>query len=64
MNPHWILGKRVDKVWLRPFKDGKGGTAHDPIIEFGDGSRISFTVEETEVGEYGVRINYQPPPDL
>lgn len=34
--------------------------AHDPVIFLDNGASLSFTVEETDGGEYGVCINYHP----
>ena len=59
LNPRWIEGKTIAYVALRPFDDGKGGTAHDPVIGFTDGSKIAFVTEETEVGAYGTTIIYR-----
>ena len=61
-NPRWVVGKTVASVDMRPGDDGRGGTAHDPVITFTDGSRIRFVTEETETGEYGVDIAYHKPP--
>jgi hypothetical protein len=63
INPKWLIGKTIAKVEMRPFNsrdNGEKGTAHDPHITFTDGSRIWFTTQETEVGEYGTCISYEP----
>jgi len=60
MNPKWIEGKTIKSVDMNPFPDGRGGTAHGPVITFEDGSRISFYTEETDTGEYGTSIVYTP----
>lgn len=60
--PKWIVGKTVASVDMGRFSDGRGGTAHTPVIEFTDGSKILFSTEETDVGEYGTSILYLPPP--
>jgi hypothetical protein len=60
-NPNWLKRKTVQKVDMNPFERGlyhPRGKTYDPIIWFTDGSRISFVVDETEVGEYGIRISY------
>lgn len=61
-NPKWIIGKTVAKVDMRVFRKEEFGrsTATDPIIIFTDGSRITFTTQETEIGTYGTAINYYP----
>mgnify|MGYP001582537152 CR=1 FL=1 len=61
MNPKWIIGKTVASVDMQPYDDGRGGTAHDPVITFTDGSSIRFQIEDTE-GAMGVDILYFKPP--
>lgn len=51
-----LIGKRIQDIDLRPFDDGRGGSAYDPVIILGDGTRIVFHVQETEVGQYGVEF--------
>jgi len=34
----------------------RGGIATDPTIQLDDGSVIQFVVQETETGEYGVKL--------
>jgi len=51
---HLFKGKVVDRVDWRQFDDGRGGTAHDPLIVFTDGSALVFMTEETNTGDYGV----------
>lgn len=55
---HLFKGKVIDRVDWRPFDDGRGSVAHNPIIIFTDGSALQFVVEETDVGEYGVYPAY------
>jgi hypothetical protein len=62
-NPQWIVGKTIASVEMNPFPRGlheesRRGIAHNPVIWFTDGSRIEFSTEETEVGEYGTAISY------
>jgi len=40
----------------RPFDDGRGYTVTDPVIRLEDGRRLYFLVEETETGQYGVKL--------
>jgi hypothetical protein len=53
-----IIGKRIARVLLRPFKTDNAGcpaeATYDPRIEFTDGTAMYFSVDETETGEYGV----------
>jgi hypothetical protein len=61
-NPKWIVGKTIKSIDMRPFDSGghayKREKAFDPIITFDDGSSITFSTQETEVGEYGTDITY------
>lgn len=51
-----LVGRRIVAFDARPFQDGRGGTAHWPIIWLDDGSFLSFEVEETDTGDYGIRV--------
>ena len=57
-----IIGKRIVAVCLNRFstgrKTGKGGTAwsFDPVLVLDDGTQVGVTVEETDVGRYGVSL--------
>ncbi len=53
-----LIGKRVRSIRLRPFDASNGGgRAFAPIIEFEDGSRLTFNVQEVEAaGDYGVEL--------
>lgn len=51
-----LLRRRIVAVDLRPFPDGRGGRAFDPLLVLDDGSTLSFDVTETDVGAYGVRV--------
>lgn len=55
-NTSKLKGKRILGVDLRPFQDGRGGVAFDPIIYLDGGICLTFTVKETET-DYGVAIN-------
>ena len=67
-----LIGRRIVAVDWRPFDTGRpliaGAGArmtHNPILYLDNGTALQFTVEETEVGEYGVRIGIsrQTPPN-
>ena len=47
------LGKWVDRG---PFAEAPPGGAitYDPVLILDDGTRVSFRVHETEIGEYGI----------
>ena len=51
-----LVGKAIRHVSLHPVPDGRGGAVCSPVIEFFDGSRLLFDVQETDVGIYGVRF--------
>lgn len=53
-----LVGRAIVAVELRPFTDGRGGTAYDPVITLDNGARLTFSVAETAVGVYGVDPNY------
>lgn len=56
-----LVGRRITAYDARRFLRGRGRqVAHDPIIIIDDGAFLSFTVEETDSGEHGVRVNYHP----
>lgn len=56
-----LLGRRIVAVNLRPFADGRGGRAFDPLLVLDDGSTLSFGAMETDVGCYGVRVLIETP---
>jgi len=53
-----LIGRRIVAVDLYPFADGRGGTATQPVLHLDNGRRVWFTVQETEVGEYGVAFGF------
>jgi hypothetical protein len=55
-NVKHLVGRKIVSVDMRPFDDGKGGVAHNPLLILDNGRRLFFVAEETEVGEYGVQI--------
>lgn len=58
-NPSWVIGRTIVAVRMNPFDDGKGGTAHAPVLELDNGAQLHFVTEETEMGEYGTSIAYR-----
>lgn len=62
--PRHVEGKRIVRLELHPFSDGRGKTAYAPVITLEDGSRLHFHVQETEGGAYGVRIDRNVPYDV
>lgn len=50
-----LKGRTIKEVRLRPFRDGRGGWATNPLIIFEDGSHLFFEVQETET-DYGVQL--------
>lgn len=60
-NPRWIIGRKIVEVDMHPFATGLHqpmGTTYAPVFTLDNGARIKFSVDETEVGEYGVRPVY------
>lgn len=63
LNDH-LRGRRIVKVKRNPFRKSdiaRDGWAHNAEIILDDGSRLTFSVEETETGEYGIDFVYWPP---
>lgn len=56
-----LVGRTIVAVDLGTFDDGRGGGAHDPTFVLDNGARVTFTVEETEAGVYGVAPTYRAP---
>jgi hypothetical protein len=58
-----LRGKTIARVFFHPFDPNQDGSTTikdkvtDPEIVFTDGSRLRFSVEETEIGEYGVALS-------
>ncbi len=52
-----LKGRRIVSVKLHPFDPSNGQeAATDPVIMLDDGSILRFSVQETDVGEYGVEL--------
>ncbi len=49
-----LVGRRVVALTPNPFDDGRGGVSYDPQIELDNGAILTFTVDETDTGDYGV----------
>lgn len=56
-----LAGKRIKRALLNPFPDGRGGKAYSPSLLMEDGTIVRFSVQETDVGEYGVDPTVTPP---
>lgn len=56
-----LEGRRIVGFEANRFPDGRGGTAHRPVIVLDNGARLTFVTEETEIGDYGVACVYHPP---
>jgi len=56
-----LTGRTIIEVDLQPFKDGRGGTVYNPVLTLDNGAEISFIVQPTDVGRYGIGIGYRPP---
>jgi hypothetical protein len=51
-----LIGRKIVDVDWRPFDDGMGGKATNPILILDNGRHIYFLTQETEIGEYGVEL--------
>jgi hypothetical protein len=51
-----LIGRTITGVEFRPFDNGSGGTAHNPVLILDNGRRLLFMTEETDTGEYGTSI--------
>jgi hypothetical protein len=56
-----LVGRKIIAVDFRPFDDGKGGKAHDPVITLDNGRRVFFITEESESGDYGTKMLISDP---
>lgn len=53
-----LRGRKIVKVDWNEFGTGRGAQkATDPTFLLDDGSRLTFSVIETEIGEYGISVN-------
>lgn len=53
-----LRGRKIVKVIWNEFPTGRGNAkSTDPTFILDDGSRLSFSVQETDVGEYGISVN-------
>jgi len=57
----YLVGRRIVGVELRPFDSGHKGSRRwtfAPVFILDDGSRVAFSVDETDHGsEYGISIS-------
>lgn len=53
-----IVGRKIVAVDWRPFETGRTEREKttDPVLVLDNGTRLTFVVMETEVGEYGIEI--------
>ncbi len=60
-NNKLLKGRVIQEIRLQRWSDKvRGITAYDPVIVLDNGAMISFSVQETESGEYGIKPNYHP----
>lgn len=57
-----LKGRRITEIRWNAFRRGGRGQdwTTDPVFILDDGSKVGFSVEETEVGEYGISVNVWP----
>lgn len=51
-----LVGRTITAVKSGAFPDGRGGITYNPVFTLDDGSRLTFSVAETEGGEYGIDV--------
>ena len=57
-----MVGRTIVDVDLHPFDPENAGQvdgdeyAYNPVVTLDDGTRLFFVVQESEIGEYGVKI--------
>ena len=56
-----LVGRTIVAVDLGRFADGRGGWAFQPVITLDNGRRLTFSVQETDTGEYGVELLLSAP---
>ena len=62
INPSWLKGRKIAALELNPAPNGRGGVAYDPVFVLDNGAEVSFLVQETDTGEYGVEPGYRKKP--
>jgi len=55
-----LKGRKIVEVKWNAFKTGRGRWTADPVFILDDGTKFGISVEETEVGEYGISVNVWP----
>jgi hypothetical protein len=55
-----LVGRTIVGFEQRPFNNGRGGYATNPVIRLDDGTELTFDTEETERLVYGTRIRRRP----
>jgi hypothetical protein len=56
-----IVGRRIVALDQQPYDGGRGRIAHYFLLTLDNGARLRGVVDETETGEYGVELIYDPP---
>lgn len=66
-----LVGRTIVAVDLRPYPDGRGGRAYNPVLTLDNGATVTFEVQDTDVhgeldglpfhesGDPGVRPDYK-----
>lgn len=57
----FLKGRRIIEVRWNAFKTGRGrgrgqGWTSDPVFIMDNGSTVRFSVDETEIGRYGISV--------
>ncbi len=56
-----LKGRMIADYRARPEHDSLGRIYHDPVITLDNGATLTFSVEETNAGCYGVAVTYHSP---
>lgn len=54
-----LNGRKIVRIEMRSFRDGRGGWATNPVIYLDDGSNLSFRVQEVEEDGYGIILDVE-----
>jgi hypothetical protein len=60
-----LKGRKIVEIQWNAFRTGRGarrrqGWTTDPVFILDDGSKVCFSVDETEISEYGISVNVCP----
>jgi hypothetical protein len=61
-----IVGRKIVGIVWNYFDTGRTDPSKttDPVLILDNGTRLSFVVRETEVGEYGIEVSVHKPSEV